>query len=155
MDDVGIGALALALMVLGGGYTWWAWRNRGFAIALRGAALTLLVPAAWLTGTLRMFGRMADAAADWATALVFRPSVWLGVVLAGIAVVMFVISGYLRAKGAGGEPATEKPAKAKKVKRAQPQGEQLPPSTAQQGGPAIVDDDLADIEAILRKRGIT
>lgn len=154
MDDVGIGSLALALMVLGGGYTWWAWRNRGFAIALRGAALTLMVPAAWLTGTLRMFGRMADAAVDWAAALVFRPSVWLGVVLAGIAVVMFVISGFLRARGVGGPQGTDQAPRAARKQRG---SEELPPAAArpQQGGPAIVDDDMADIEAILRKRGIS
>ena len=73
MDDVTWGALALVLTMLGGFYTWWAYRNRGATPALRALALTLLPAAAWLTGTLKMFTRIVDAVVDWATDLVFSP----------------------------------------------------------------------------------
>lgn len=147
------GALALALTLLGGGYTWWAWRNRGAAAATRGAGVTLLVPAAWLTGTLAMFGRIADAITDWATRLVFSPSVWAGAILAGLAVVLFVVSGFMRSRGLGGAAKPAKKNKQDARAEAPRQAGQLPPASGR-GEPAI-DDDLADIEALLRKRGIT
>ena len=83
MDDVSWGALALALTLVGGTYTWYAYQRRGLGAGARGAAITLLPLAAYLTKTLRMFTRIADAIGDWATSLVFSPAVWLGIVVAG------------------------------------------------------------------------
>jgi hypothetical protein len=136
VDDVAWGALAVALSVLGGIWTWFAYQRRGFAAGMRGAAFTLLPIAAYLTKTLQMFGEIGDAVADWATALVFSPRVWLGIVIAGVAVVLFVVSGWLGARR-GDKP--------RKVASGRPR---------EVGGPAP-DDDMADIEAILRDRGIT
>jgi hypothetical protein len=137
VDDVAWGALAVALTVLGGIWTWFAYQKRGFAAGMRGAAFTLLPLAAYLTKTLQMFGEIGDAVADWATALVFSPRVWLGIVVAGVSGVLFVVSGWL-----GGRRGD----KTKKVKGSKPREVE---------GAAPVDDDLADIEAILRSRGIT
>ena len=138
MDDVAWGALAVALSVLGGIWTWSAYRRRGLAAGMRGASFTLLPIAAYLTKTLEMFGEIGDAVVDWAVALVFSPRVWLGIIVAGLAVVLFVVSGWLGARR-GDKP--------KKVKR----GDQ----PKEVGGATAVDDDLADIEAILKSRGIT
>jgi hypothetical protein len=137
VDDVAWGALALSLTLLGGIWTWFAYRRRGFAAGLRGAAFTLLPLAAYLTKTLQMLGEVGDAVADWATSLVFSPQVWLGIVIAGIAGVLFVVSGWL----AGRRDDTPKQVRGKKTEAVE--------------GSAIVDDDMADIEAILRKRGIS
>lgn len=143
MDDVAWGALAVALTVLGGIYTWSAYRRRGVAAGLRGAAYTLLPVAAYLTKTLQMFGEIGDAVVDWATALVFSPRVWLGIVVAGVAVVLFVVSGWLLARSGGKEP------------RPVPGKDPTKSLGSRQARPAVEDDDLADIEAILRSRGIT
>ncbi len=137
MDDVAWGALAVALTVLGGIYTWFAYRRRGLAAGMRGAAFTLLPLAAYLTKTLEMFGEIADAVADWAVDLVFSPRVWLGLVVVGVSGVLFVVSGWLGRRRDG---------KPKQVKGEQPRAV---------GGASGEDDDLADIEAILRSRGIT
>ena len=142
------GALAFVLTVLGGGYTWWAFRNRGAAAGTRGAALTLLPPAALLTGSLEMFTEIGSSVADWATHLAFSPVVWLGMILFGISVLLFGVSGFLRGRALGGRP--DKPPK--ETKPAARAGEL--PAPKQRAAPAI-DDDLADIEAILKKRGIT
>lgn len=151
MDDAAWTALAVTLTALGGLYTVWAWRRRGPAPALRGAALTLLVPAAYLTRTLRMFTRIVDAVGDWALSLVFSPTVWVGVVLAGISAVLFVVSGMLSSRGIGVRgSAPDRDRTGRSGSRAL--GEQGQPEA--KGKPAI-DDDLADIEAILRKRGIS
>ena len=137
MDDVAWGALAVALTVLGGIYTWFAYRRRGLAAGMRGAAFTLLPLAAYLTKTLEMFGEIADAVADWGVALVFSPRVWLGLVVVGVSGVLFVVSGWLGRRRDG---------KPKQVKGERPRAV---------GGASGEDDDLADIEAILRSRGIT
>ena len=146
VDDVTWGALTLALTGLGAAWTWFAFRRRGLASGLRGAGFTLLPLAALMTGTLEMFTEIGGSVADWATSLVFSPVVWLGIVLAGISVVLFGVSGALRERGRGG------PAETKAAGKADSKGE-LPPSKTK--GEPLLDDDMADIEAILRKRGIT
>lgn len=150
MDDVSWGVLAFALTLVGGTYTWWAYQHRGLALALRGAAITLLPLAAYLTKTLRMFTRILDAIGDWATSLVFSPAVWLGVVVAGVAVVLFGASRVVDRR-AGVEPRWARGSRTKA-----PRQDALPGSSTRRAAPAPAeDDDLAEIEAILRKRGIS
>jgi hypothetical protein len=84
-----------------------------------------------------MFTEIGGSVADWATHLVLSPVVWLGVILAGVSGVLFVVSGVLRSRQlVSAEPAGELKAPGRKAQ---------PP----------VDDEMAEIEAILRKRGIT
>lgn len=151
MDDATWLALALTLTAVGAVTTWLTFRRRGTASGLRMLAITLLVPAAYLTRTLRMLTRVVDAVADWATSLVFSPTVWAGVALAGISAVLFLVSGALRARqlGQGRRSAPADPAApAGRGKRP------LPPAAQGRGKPAI-DDDMADIEALLKRRGIS
>lgn len=151
MDDVTWGALTLSLTVVGAIWTYLAYQRRGVAAALKGAGLTTLPLAAYLTNTLQMFTRIVDAVADWATRLVFSPTVWIGVVLAGLGVLLLGGGRMLEARGIGTRGA---PPREVREARAARKKDALPPS----GRPApqpVVDDDLADIEAILRKRGIS
>ena len=146
MDDATWAALALTLTVLGAVWTWHAFRRRGVASGLRGAGLTLLPVAAYLTDTLRMFTRIGTAVGDWVAGLVLSPSVWAGIVVAGVAAVLLVVSGVLRdrersqAVGAPGGPAV-----------GSRRGKGEPAIGSPDGG----DEELADIEALLRKRGIS
>lgn len=151
MDEVGWQALALALTIAGGGWTWYAARNRGTVSALRGAGVTLLVPAAYLTGTLEMGGEVVSAVADWATGFVFSPMVWVGLALAGLGVLLLVVAGWMAGRD-GAAPEVDR----RRTDRL-PRSSREPQAEGRGGGkgaPAI-DDDLADIEALLRKRGIT
>jgi hypothetical protein len=142
VDDAAWAALTLSLTVAGGIWTWFAFRNRGLGSGVRALGFTLLPLAAYLTKTLQMFTGIAGEISDWATHLVFNPIVWLGVVLAGVAVLLIVGSGPLRAREVGAKPAKD----TKKLPSAGPAGK---------GRPALAeDDDMADIEALLRKRGI-
>ena len=151
VDEVTWGALTLTLTLIGGIWTWLAFRRRGLASGLRGAGFTLLPAAAWLTGTMEMFTEIGGSVVDWATHLVFSPVVWAGVVLAGLSVVLFGVSGALRARGIGSKgdhrtgPASVTDPDPKRSRLGRGSGPAAPP----------VDDDMADIEAILRKRGIT
>lgn len=147
MDEVTWGALTAVLTALGAAWTWYAFRRRGWASGLRGAGLTLLPPAAWLTGTLEMFTEIGGSVVDWGTDLAFSPKVWIGVVLAGLSVVLLVVSGILRDRAlAAGEDHTRRPTRG----RADP-GE-LPASTPSRS--PLAEDDLTEVEEILRRRGI-
>ncbi len=140
MDDVTWAALTAVLTALGAAWTWYAFRNRGVASGLRGAGLTLLPPAAYLTGTLEMFTEIGGSVADWATHLVLSPMVWAGIVLTGLSVVLLGSSAMLRKREAGGKGGSTPPA--------------LSGGAAPRDEP-VLDDDLDDIEAILKRRGIT
>src|SRR5699024_9775423 len=81
-----------------GGWTYYAWQHRGTASAIRGGAITLLPVSAYLTGTLKVVGRTADAVGDWAAGLVLSPVVWTGFALFGLSVLLFVVSGWLSSR---------------------------------------------------------
>lgn len=147
MDEAAWTALAITLTVLGGLYTVLAWRRRGLVPAMRGAALTLLVPAAYLTQTLRMFTRIADAVADWAIGLVLSPAVWTGIALAGVSALLLVGARMLTAR----RERSGTPRKTGKTVTTGKPGTSVEPGRGDR--PAV--DDLADIEALLRKRGIS
>lgn len=147
MDDVTWGALMVALTVLGGLYTWWAFRRRGPAAGLRGLALTLLPVAAWLTGTLGMFTTIVRAIGGWATGLVLSPAVWAGIAAAGTSVVLWVVArgvDHVRPR----DLPRDRPQAGRSVEGAE---------TGRAVGPARgakADDEFSDIEDLLRRRGI-
>ncbi len=145
MDNATWQALGLTLTLLGLVASLLLWRRRGPASGIRAAAWALLPLAAAMTGTLRLGWEIAEAVVDWAVRLVFSPVVWLGIVLAGISVVLFVVSGYLRRRAAP------------EADRAEASGRNpaLPKDRSAQGAPAVGDDDMDDIEAILRRHGIS
>jgi len=126
------------------------WRRRGAAAGLRGVAWSLLPLAAALMGLLRVVWEVADSVSSWAVRLVFSPVVWAGVVVAGVSVVLFVVSGFLRRR-------SPKPTRAER--RAARAGDQPAAVTGDRSRPgatpAVKDDDMDDIEAILRKHGIS
>lgn len=152
MEGTTWAALTAALTVAGAVWTWLAFRRRGAANGLRAMGFTLLPAAAWLTGTLAMVVEIAGSVTDWATSLVFDVLTWTGVGLAGVAVVLFVVSGFIRDRQLARGQAV---GKAGRTAGASSKGLPEASSTRSQvSGGSPVDDDLADIEALLRKRGI-
>jgi hypothetical protein len=133
-------AFATSLTVVGALATWLLWRRRGAAAGLRALSFTLLPFAAYMTGTLRLFNSIASAIGSWAVHFVFSPVVWLGVGLAGVSVVLFVVSSYMRGHSAGVRGTPEVTST---------------PSRRPAGAPAIQDDDMEDIAALLKKHGIS
>lgn len=144
MDDAAWAALTLSLTVLGGIWTWWSFRRRGLTSGLRALGFTLLPLAAYLTKTLQMFTGIAQEISGWASRLVLSPVVWAGFALGGLGVVLIVVSGMMRSRqlGAAQESGGTEPA------RKQPKRE-LPPAASG------ADSEMDEIEAILRKRGIS
>ena len=150
MEGTTWAALTAALTVAGAIWTWIAFRRRGAANGLRAMGFTLLPAAAWLTGTLEMVTEIAGSVTDWATTLVFDVRTWVGVGLAGLAVVLWFVSGIIRDRQLAR-------AQAAGAGRTSDRRDALPEASSTRNGPtsrAAVDDEMADIEALLRKRGI-
>jgi hypothetical protein len=134
--------------------SWFAWRRRGAAAGLRGVAWSLLPIAIYLVGGAGLVWRFGTAIANFAAGFVFSPKVWSGFIVAGVAVVLFAVSGGLRRrrprKAVGGQPAGGKP-------MAAPDGAGKPSKAlapAKGKAPAGADDDLGDVAEILKRRGI-
>ena len=126
-----------------------AWRRRGAVSGLRGMAWSLIPLAAAMTGLLRVVWEVTESVSSWAVRLVFSPVVWAGLLVAGTSAALFVVSGFLRRR----TPRRSGPAgKSAKTSEQPPAvtGSRPPAATA----PAA-DEDLEDIEAILRKHGIS
>jgi hypothetical protein len=158
-----------------------AYRRRGAGSGLRWAAWSLLPIAAYLTGSIEMFWKMGVAIGDFAKGFVFSPRVWAGIALAGLAVVLFVVSGPLRRRGVGrgqdrqaaasGAGATravsQDPAAGRGQLATRPAGTRQadtvpaaspvkPPAKGRKARNADDDDDdLGDVADILRRHGIT
>ena len=96
IDAVTWQALGLVLTVVGLVLSAVVWTRRGPAAGLRAAAWSLLPMAAGLTGTLRLLAEVAGAVTTWATRLVFSPVVWIGLAVAVVAALLFVVSGFMR-----------------------------------------------------------
>lgn len=146
LDSATWQALGLSLTIAGLGISALLWVRRGPAAGLRGAAWSLIPLAAGLTGTLRLAWDIADSVALWATRLVFSPVVWLGIAVAGVSAVLFGVSGVMRRRGVGtgGKKAAE---------ASGPSGQARP--LPRSGSKPAADPEMEDIEAILRKHGIS
>jgi hypothetical protein len=146
VNDVSWGALALALTALGGIYTWWALRHRGLSAAVRAAGITLLPLAAWMTGLLQVFGSVTNAFVHFFTRLVFSPFVWLGVLVFVVAFTLIgagtALSRRQRPERSAAREPRRRPAEPKAVGAATPHD-------------PLIDDEMAEIQAILKKRGIS
>jgi hypothetical protein len=138
LDSVTWGAFTLTFTILGGVGTWLAYRRRGLRSGMRWAAVTLLLPAAYFTKTLKMFSEIGSAITSWATSFVWNPLVWLGLGLGLLSVVLFVVAGRL--------PGRER--KAESGSKAVTSGSS---ASALPGS----DPELAEIEALLKRRGIS
>ena len=111
---------------------WWAWRRKDRAAVVRRLGWALLPWAALLLGLFGLVFRVVDAITDWLARFAFNPAAWLGVLVAVIAVGSIMLGGRLSSRG------SETPTK--------PRTRALRSRSD--------DDDIADVEAILRKRGI-
>jgi hypothetical protein len=162
--------LCAALTALGLVITYAVGRRRGYRAMLRGAAWSLIPLAAYLTGSIKMFWQIGDAIGNFASAFVFSPVKWAGIGVTALCAVLFVAtSGRRRRKAARGRAAARAAEGSDKGGTAPLPGGTAPlPATRQaelvkdqpaakgsrKAAAAPADDDMKDIEAILRKRGI-
>ncbi|WP_028647040.1 hypothetical protein [Nocardiopsis sp. CNT312] len=150
VSDLAVGAVLSAVGLI---VSFVLWRRRGAALGLRGLAWSLVPLAVALLGLMGVVWEFVRGVAGVLTGLLFSPLVWAGAVLAGLAVVLYVVSGVMRARGTGTGRGGSTEAKGSKgggsdaagrVGPAEPKGKRESPA----------DSDFGDIEELLRKRGI-
>lgn len=142
--------VCLTVTIVGLVLSFIAWRKKGLRSGMRGVAWSLLPIAMWLTNSVGLVGRIGSAIVRFGTAFVFSPKAWLGVILVGVAVLLFLISGGIPL--AGGTRKRNK-ARRQKARDSEPEPAAISRPQGQASAPAG-DDDLGDVEEILRRRGI-
>jgi hypothetical protein len=174
--------LALGLTVLGLVLSYLTYRRRGVRPAVMGTAWSLLPIAAYLTGAIEMLWKVGAAIGQFGTGFVFSPMKWAGIGVTGLAFALFLAAGgrsrrrasrearraargdrKAEADGTPERPAlgkTKTPAPGTQIlptQRQQVPVDRTAAATSAKGSRKAAltdDDDLKDIEDILRKRGI-
>ncbi|MER7249345.1 hypothetical protein [Kribbella sp. NPDC000426] len=111
-NDLTLLPFCVGLTLLGLIGSWFAWRRRGVAAGTRGVAWSLLPVSLYLTGLLELVWDVVRSTVSWVTHLIFSPTVWAGVALFGVSVVLYVVSGVARGRGGNqkAQKAEKKPA---------------------------------------------
>lgn len=142
-----VGLALLGILVTGIG-----WRRGNKGRVVQGVGLTLAPVALFFSGLLRLLWDGGVALVGWASRMVFTPTIWFGLSLLAVCLVLWVVGGIL---------ARRAPAKSDRrtvTKGAQPAvaaGQPARRTPSKQATPADpVDDEMAEIEALLKKRGI-
>jgi hypothetical protein len=172
--------LAAGLTILGLLLSYLAYRRRGLRPALRGVAFSLLPIAAYLTGAIEMLWKVGAAIGQFGTGFVFSPAKWAGIGVTGLAIALFLAAGGRRRRQAAREARKAARAGRKAEAGGPPAAPALPAGKAASPGTQILpterkrvpvertaapakgsrqatlsdDDDMKDIEDILRKRGL-
>ena len=174
--------LAAGLTLLGLVLSYLAYKRRGLRPALLGVSISLLPIAAYLTGAIEMLWKVGAAIGQFASGFVFSPEKWAGIGVTGLAIALFLAAGGRQRRRLAREArkaarAQERTAAGGRADRAglgapdetrslairtpgtgkAPVPAERAPATpakpARHAAPSV-DDDMKDIEDILRNRGI-
>ena len=145
--------LCVALTVLGLVITAFAWRKGRRGRAVQGLGLALAPVALYFTGLLRLVWDAVVAIVGWAARIVFSPTVWIGLSLLGLCVVLWVVGGLVARRAT---PVTMKEkAQVTTGGRTSRSSAKTSDKTAAKGSTrAEADPEMAEIEALLKSRGI-
>jgi uncharacterized membrane protein len=131
------------------------------ARAVQGLGLALAPVALYLTGLLRLVWDAVVAVVRWATGNVFDLTAWIGFGILAVAIVLWVVGGVLARRSrraakavpaAAGKQAQVSTGKAPAAKTSA--AGKTPVRQGAKAAPAEQDDDMAEIEALLKSRGI-
>ncbi|QKG19427.1 hypothetical protein [Actinomadura verrucosospora] len=144
MSDTAIDLISLGVTLVGLVISWGVYRRRGAASGMRGAALSLVPLAAAMTGVTEFFVDLA-----------FSPVKWAGVGVAGLAVLLYLTSGAMLSRRAGGGSDDGGKAAARGKSEPKAAGRGAKPKGQVGGAQPSGDPEMAEIEKILRDRGIS
>jgi hypothetical protein len=140
--------LCVGLSLLGVIATGVAWRRGNKGRVIQGIGLALAPIALYFSGLLRLLWNAAVALGTWASKIIFSPAVWFGLSLLGLCIVLWVVGGFIGRRSAA--------AKSKEVSAESTAGA-LPAkkgATKPARSQPPIDEEMAEIEALLKSRGI-
>jgi hypothetical protein len=151
------GPACLAVTIAGIVLSILVWRKRGARRGIRGIAWSLVPLAAYLTHALGLIGRMVSAIVQFAAAFVFSPETWLGVILVGVVVALFLVSGGIPvARQRKRRSERDKSGSSKSGTSGQAgNGQASVPAVRKRAEVTADDDDLSDVHDILKRHGIS
>jgi hypothetical protein len=150
--------ICLALTAAGLVAAWGRWRRKSPRAGVRMLAWAVLPMAFYLTGLADLAERIGSAFTKFGASFVFSPKTWLGVIIAGVALLLLLVSGGLpKVPGRKRSKAVKQDGSAPEAAQGKSSGPQaLTTGTGKTRKQAAADDDdMADVEAILRRRGIS
>jgi hypothetical protein len=137
--------LCVGLTLLGIIATGVAWRRGNRGRVVQGVGLALAPIALYFSGLLRLLWNGIVAVGTWASTLILSPAIWFGMALLGLCLVLWVVGGFIaRRSRPRAEVASQKSSAAALPAKGKPVRNQPPP----------VDEEMAEIEALLKSRGI-
>ena len=155
--DVVLLPLCVGLALLGVIATGVAWRRGSRGRVVQGIGLALAPVALYFSGLLSLLWNGVVALGGWASRILFTPAVWFGLTLLAVCVVLWVVGGILarRTAAAAKAPAVEARGSSSSKAVAAPRADQPAKGRGKAAQPAApIDEDMAEIEAILKSRGI-
>lgn len=151
--------ICVGLTLLGVIGTGVAWRKENKGRVLQGIALAITPVGLYFTGLLGVVWSMVADIVGWAVRLAFSPVVWLGFGLLALSVVLFVVGG-VAAKKLGPSRTQQRRAEGSK-KPAVGSGQQSASgkgsgrtASGQSSQQPPIDDEMKEIEELLKSRGI-
>jgi len=135
--------------------SFFVWRRRGAGAGLRGVAWSLLPLAAYLIGAIQLLWTFGSAIVNFASSFVFSSRTWAGLIVLGVAIVLFVVSGGLRGRArrkGGGKAVTQAGNGAGPTVASAKPGKAI--STGKGKASGLDDDVLGDAAEVLRRHGI-
>ena len=142
--------LCVGLTLLGVIATGIAWRRGNKGRVIQGIGIALAPIALYFSGLLRLLWDAIVAFGTWASKIILSPAVWFGLSVLGLCVVLWVVGGLIarrspNAKSKSKAVSAESTANALPAKKGTRKARQSEPP---------VDEEMAEIEALLKSRGI-
>ena len=140
--------LCVGLTLLGVIATGIAWRRGNKGRVVQGIGLALAPIALYFSGLLRLLWDAIVAFGTWASKIILSPPVWFGLSLLGLCVVLWVVGGLIARRSPSSKSKavnTESTANALPAKKGTRKARPSEPP---------IDEEMAEIEALLKSRGI-